>query len=102
MTERVVLLEPTKETTESGAQRTVWKRHRERWAQWRHKSSYGEINAAELFGAQKSEFIMRDNVMPLRGWRLEHRGGFTYELVADAVRDRRLGMITLTCQRVNE
>lgn len=66
-------------------------------------ASYESVNAGELFGGIRATFRMRDSIphKPQFGWRLLHNG-IKYKLLADPIHDRRLRMLTLTCERVNE
>ena len=102
MTERVMLLTAERRQSGSGGYKTVWVERGPYRAQLKSATGFGEINAAEVFGGQRAQFILRDNVPTAANMRLRHLGGLLYTIVAPPQRVRSLGMQTLICERVNE
>lgn len=101
LTERVELLRPVFDNGTVGKTR-IFESAGITSAQIQPGAGYGTESAGEMFGAQKAVFLIRDKVIPLRGWRLRHIGGLEYNIVTDGMRIRSLGMVKLTCERVNK
>lgn len=102
LTERVMLLVPERIESESGAVRTVWHERGPYCAQLKSASGFGEINAAEVFGGQRAQFNLRDNIEITDKMQLQHIGGLRYKVIAPPQRTRALAMQTIICERINE
>lgn len=101
LTERITLLEPVRAGTASGAKSTEWRERGTYRAQLKSASGFGEINAAEVFGGQRAQFNLRDNIKVTDKMRVQHLGGLLYKVIAPPQRTRALGMQTIICERVN-
>lgn len=103
LTERVILYEPVRNAGDDSPVAAIeWKERGTRFAEYRPGTSYQTVSADENFGAHKAVFIMRNFGMPHTGWRLDHIGGERYKIIAEPVVNRAKGMMTLTCERINE
>lgn len=103
LNERVILYRPDLSEDGFGEERfDRCVRVGECYAEFVPGASYASVSSGEYFGEQKAVFRIRDRYVPTTGWRLDHVGGLSYRVVADGIRDRRLRMVTLTCERIND
>lgn len=103
MNDRIALLEPVRPARRgAGAQKEEWREHAPRWAEYRAGNSGSVISDAEIFGTQTATFYLRDFDRPHAGWRLRHIGGGLYRIIAEPVVSRTKGMLTLSCELVNQ
>lgn len=95
------ILRPDVEIGELGGERPVWVptavAHAERV---KMNGSYG-LEVGERFPSYKTEWNIRDAHTVKENWRVEQLGGHLYTVV-NITPNRERGMLTLTCERVNE
>lgn len=100
MTERIALYRPVITEGASGSQIKTYEAAGVYWAQLSSRRDYRTDEVGERFADATAVFLVRSSVEVDEYWQLIHEGK-KYE-VQTCPLNRRLGMRTLNCQRVNE
>ena len=100
MTERIALYRPIIKEGASGSQIKTYEAAGVYWAQLSSRRDYRTEEVGERFAAATAVLLARSSVQAAASWPLIHEGK-KYE-VQTCPLNRRLGMRTLNCQRVNE
>lgn len=101
LTERVEILRPERATAGSGSKTADWQPQGIWSAQLRGARGWRRDEVGEHFPDHSATFLVRASAPTGENWRLRHIGGYLYTITAVET-SRRLGMKTLTCERVNE
>lgn len=98
----LVPLRPVRSTGLTGAESTAYEELPPVHAQRKGLSGGRSEEAGEHFPDYRADFIVRSAHRAIvENWRVRERGGLLYTVVA-VVPNRRRGMNTLVCERVNE
>ncbi len=98
---RLTILQPERTTNAFGEEKVVYQATRTVHAE-RVKHSGSMVNeVGEHFAAYSAEFNIRDAHPVGENWRVQQVGGYLYT-VASITPNVDRGMLTLSCERVNE
>lgn len=100
MTERITLYRPDVSESASGSASTTWSMAGTYWAQLSQRRDYRSDEVGEHFADVTAVFLIRSGIEVGEFWRLVYEGN-VYEIQTCPL-NRKLGMRTLNCQRVNE
>lgn len=98
---RLQLLRPVYSEDRFGSQQVTYTPTATARAERVKQSGRQTDEAAEHFHAYTTEWNIRDGHEVGEHWRVRQLGGYLYEVTA-IVPNRRRGMLTLVCERVNE
>lgn len=101
LTERIIIERPEHVVSGSGAKTLRWVASEPWYAQKVSGRGFRREEVGEHFADHTATFLVRSSVEVGENWRLRHIGGYLYTVTAIEP-SRRLGMLTLTCERVNE
>lgn len=101
MDTKLRLLRPEVVTDGFGSEKTVWTETKTVWAERRRMSGTYGVELGERFPDYHAEFNIRDAHEVDENWRVEQLGGHLYT-VTNIEPNRKRGMLTLRCERVNE
>lgn len=99
LTERIEILEPVTAMSASGSRSTTWESRGTWFSQVKSSRGYRTVEGGELFPDHTATFLVRGSVPTGENWRLRHNG-ILYSITSVET-SRRLGMKTLTAERVN-
>lgn len=100
LTYRLRLVEPVVTVDSFKAERTTWQPRGVIRAERVSARGYRHEEAAEHFSDSRAEFNIRSVHAVRENWRVEEVGGYTYTVTA-VIDNRRRGMKTLVCERLN-
>ena len=98
---RLTLLEPVTVTNKFGEETPTYEATRTVHAERVKHSGRGSEEVGEHFADYSVEFNIRDAHPVAEGWRVQQLGGYLYNVVSIQPNIDR-GMLTLSCERVNE
>lgn len=101
MDTRLRLLRPLTERDGFGSEKTRYEETKTVHAERRKLTGNYREELGEMFPDYTAEFNIRIEHRVDEKWRVEERGGHLYT-VCNIIPDRRKGMQTLRCERVNE
>ena len=101
MREWLTILQPKTMADASGAEATTWNATKDIHAERVKLSGRRSEEVAEHFPDYNVQFRIRDVHKIDENWRVQHKGGYLYTVVAIEPNIER-GFKTLICERVNE